>query len=282
VNRVFKVSEEREIIASEWGDNLNPLVIMLHGGGQTRHSWKGVAAKIADLGFHVIAHDLRGHGESFWDSDGDYTFDAHRDDLIKIIQKLGKKANLVGASLGGMISLSLAGHEEENKHCSGLIMVDIGMRPNDEGSDRIVEFMRSGAKGFASVEEAADAVSGYLPHRERPKDISGLKKNLRLKEDGRYYWHWDPLFLTDRTGMGEVREERFKQLENSAKRITVPTLLVQGALSDILTNKEKEEFLNAVPHAKFAEIQQATHMVVGDKNDIFAEAIVDFLSEHIE
>ena len=188
----------------------------------------------------------------------------------------------MGASLGGMISLSLAGHEEESKHCSGLIMVDIGMRPNDEGSDRIVEFMRSGAKGFASVEEAADAVSGYLPHRERPKDISGLKKNLRLKADGRYYWHWDPLFLTDRTGMGEVREERFKQLENSAKRITVPTLLVQGALSDILTNKEKEEFLNAVPHAKFAEIQQATHMVVGDKNDIFAEAIVDFLSEHIE
>ena len=282
MNRVFKVSEEREIIASEWGDNLNPLVIMLHGGGQTRHSWKGVAAKIANLGFHVIAHDLRGHGESFWDSDGDYTFDAHRDDLVKIIQQLGKKANLVGASLGGMISLSLAGHEEESKHCSGLIMVDIGMRPNDEGSDRIVEFMRSGAKGFASVEEAADAVSGYLPHRERPKDISGLKKNLRLKEDGRYYWHWDPLFLTDRTGMGEVREERFKQLENSAKRITVPTLLVQGALSDILTNKEKEEFLNAVPHAKFAEIQQATHMVVGDKNDIFAEAIVDFLSEHIE
>ena len=282
MNRVFKVSEDREIIASEWGDNVNPLVIMLHGGGQTRHSWKGVAAKIANLGFHVIAHDLRGHGESFWDSDGDYTFDAHRDDLVKIIQQLGKKANLVGASLGGMISLSLAGHEEESKHCSGLIMVDIGMRPNDEGSDRIVEFMRSGAKGFASVEEAADAVSGYLPHRERPKDISGLKKNLRLKEDGRYYWHWDPLFLTDRTGMGEVREERFRQLENSAKRITVPTLLVQGALSDILTNKEKEEFLNAVPHAKFAEIQQATHMVVGDKNDIFAEAIVDFLSEHIE
>ena len=282
MNRVFKVSEDREIIASEWGDSVNPLVIMLHGGGQTRHSWKGVAAKIANLGFHVIAHDLRGHGESFWDSDGDYTFDAHRDDLVKIIQQLGKKANLVGASLGGMISLSLAGHEEESKHCSGLIMVDIGMRPNDEGSDRIVEFMRSGAKGFASVEEAADAVSGYLPHRERPKDISGLKKNLRLKEDGRYYWHWDPLFLTDRTGMGEVREERFRQLENSAKRIAVPTLLVQGALSDILTNKEKEEFLNAVPHAKFAEIQQATHMVVGDKNDIFAEAIVDFLSEHIE
>jgi len=282
VNRVFKVSEDREIIASEWGDNMNPLVIMLHGGGQTRHSWKGVAAKIANLGFHVIAHDLRGHGESFWDRDGDYTFDAHRDDLVKIIQQLGKKANLVGASLGGMISLSLAGHVEESKHCSGLIMVDIGMRPNDEGSDRIVEFMRSGAKGFASVEEAADAVSGYLPHRERPKDISGLKKNLRLKEDGRYYWHWDPLFLTDRTGMGEVREERFKQLENSAKRITVPTLLVQGALSDILTNKEKEEFLNAVPHSKFAEIKQATHMVVGDKNDIFAESIVDFLSEHIE
>ena len=281
MNKVFKVSNGREIVASEWGDNDNPLVIMLHGGGQTRHSWKGVAAKISDLGFYVIAHDLRGHGESFWDKNGDYTFDAHRDDLIRIIQQLGKKANLVGASLGGMVSLSLAGHREESRYCSGLIMVDIGMRPNDEGSDRIVEFMRSGAKGFASIEEAADAVSGYLPHRKRPKDISGLKKNLRFKEDGRYYWHWDPLFLTDRTGMGEVREERFKQLDNSAKRIQVPTLLVQGALRDILTNKEKAEFLNAVPHARFAEIEQATHMVVGDKNDIFAEAIVDFLSEHI-
>ena len=92
-----------------------------------------------------------------------------------------------------MISLSLAGHEEESKHCSGLIMVDIGMRPNDEGSDRIVEFMRSGAKGFASVEEAADAVSGYLPTEKDPK-IYLDSKNLRLKEDGRYYWHWDPLF----------------------------------------------------------------------------------------
>ena len=140
-----------------------------------------------------------------------------------------------------------------------------------------------GARADAAVlEEAADAVSGYLPHRERPKDVSGLKKNLRLKDDGRYYWHWDPLFLTDRTGMGEVREERFIQLENSAKRITVPTLLVQGALSDILTDKEKDEFLNTVSHARFAEIQQATHMVVGDKNDIFAEAIVDFLSNQIE
>ena len=120
-------------------------------------------------------------------------------------------------------------------------MVDIGMRPNDEGSDRIVEFMRSGAKGFASVEEAADAVSGYLPHRERPKDISGLKKSTTQRRRS-LLLALGSSFLTDRTGMGEVREERFRQLENSAKRITVPTLLVQGALSDILTNKEKRNF----------------------------------------
>lgn len=282
MEKIYNLSNNRKIAATEWGDIKDPMVIMLHGGGQTRHSWKGSASIIAGLGFHVITYDLRGHGESFWDKNGDYTFNSHKDDLIEIIEQNNKKANLVGASLGGMISLSLAGHEKDKDRCASLTMVDIGIRPNDKGSERIIDFMRSGLNGFSSVEEAADAVSSYLPNRQRPKDTSGLKKNLRLGKDKRYYWHWDPLFLADKGGQikeRKEREERFKQLEHSAERVTAPALLVQGALSDILTDEEKERFIATIPHSKFAKIDDATHMVVGDKNDIFAKVIAKFLGE---
>ena len=117
MDKIYKITKNKKIVATEWGDVKNPMVIMLHGGGQTRHSWKGSASKIANLGFHVIAYDLRGHGESFWDENGDYTFNSHKDDLIEIIKQNNKKANLVGASLGGMVSLSLAGHEKDKNFC---------------------------------------------------------------------------------------------------------------------------------------------------------------------
>tara|TARA_X000000368_G_scaffold34398_1_gene25194 strand:- start:2383 stop:3240 length:858 start_codon:yes stop_codon:yes gene_type:complete len=284
MDKIYNLTNNRKIAATEWGDLKDPMVIMLHGGGQTRHSWKGSAFKIANLGFHVITYDLRGHGESFWDENGDYSFNSHKGDLIEIIEQNNKKANLVGASLGGMISLSLAGHKQDKEHCASLTMVDIGIRPNDKGSERIIGFMRSGIKGFSTIEEAADAVSAYLPNRKRPKDTSGLEKNLRLGDDKRYYWHWDPLFLADKGGNikeREEREERFKQLEYSAQRVKAPTLLVQGALSDILTDEEKEHFVMTIPHSQFAKIDDATHMVVGDKNDIFAESIAKFLGDSI-
>ena len=165
------------------------------------------------------------------------------------------------------------------------VLIDLDFRyPVDKGSERIISFMRSGIKGFSTIEEAADAVSAYLPNRKRPKDTSGLEKNLRLGDDKRYYWHWDPLFLADKGGNikeREEREERFKQLEYSAQRVKAPTLLVQGALSDILTDEEKEHFVMTIPHSQFAKIDDATHMVVGDKNDIFAESIAKFLGDNI-
>ena len=87
MDKIYNITKSKKIAATEWGDVKNPMVIMLHGGGQTRHSWKGSASKIANLGFHVIAYDLRGHGESFWDENGDYTFNSHKDDLIEIIKQ---------------------------------------------------------------------------------------------------------------------------------------------------------------------------------------------------
>ena len=271
----FTGKDKLNIIADIWGQSDNPLVVLLHGGGQTRHAWGNSGKILSSAGFHVVAMDLRGHGDSDWHPDGDYSIDSHKQDLINVLRTLGKPASLVGASLGGMISLSLAGDKENSEFCSSLVMVDIGLYPDPQGATRIVNWMKSSEKGFESIEEAAEAVAGYLPHRKRPRNVRGLKKNLRKKDDGRYYWHWDPRFLVGR------KESEYDNLEdiqrNVAKRVTAPTLLIRGALSDVVTERNVNDFLASIPHAEFKEIRKAAHMVAGDRNDIFAEEAIKFL-----
>ena len=186
----FKVSSGLNIAASSWGLESDPLVVLLHGGGQTRHAWGETGEKLSKSGFHVLALDLRGHGDSDWHPDGEYGVDNYKKDIVSILRELKKPAAFLGASLGGMTSLSIAGDQELKEMCWALVMVDIGLYPNLEGSQEIVDFMHSGSDGFESVEAAAKSVSNYLPHRKRPRDTRGLEKNLRLKDDGRYYWHW--------------------------------------------------------------------------------------------
>ena len=272
----FKGHEDIKIAADVWGSNNQELVILLHGGGQTRHAWGETGKKLAEAGYHSVALDLRGHGDSEWHADGDYSIRAYKDDLVSIINEIGKPARLVGASLGGMASLLLAGDEINSDLCTALIMVDIGIYPDPVGSDRIVSFMLSGEGGFNSLEDVAKSISDYLPHRKKPKDLEGLKKNLRLKDDGRYYWHWDPRFIRRRPG-SQDREGYFDLQLKAAEKVTIPTLLIRGALSDVVTMEDVDYFLSVISHAKFVEIEKAAHMIAGDRNDIFAEEAIKFL-----
>tara|TARA_B100001079_G_scaffold43878_2_gene35142 strand:- start:5472 stop:6305 length:834 start_codon:yes stop_codon:yes gene_type:complete len=272
----FKGHQDIKIAADVWGSNNQELVILLHGGGQTRHAWGDTGKKLAEAGYHSVALDLRGHGDSEWHADGDYSIRAYKDDLVSIINEIGKPARLVGASLGGMASLLLAGDEINSDLCTALIMVDIGIYPDPVGSDRIVSFMLSGEGGFNSLEDVAKSISDYLPHRKKPKDLEGLKKNLRLKDDGRYYWHWDPRFIRRRPG-SQDREGHFDLQLKAAEKVTIPTLLIRGALSDVVTMEDVDYFLSVISHAKFVEIEKAAHMIAGDRNDIFAEEAIKFL-----
>ncbi|MBV8980885.1 MAG: alpha/beta hydrolase [Acidimicrobiia bacterium] len=265
------------------GDEGAPSVVFFHGGGQTRHAWGTSLDVLAQEGWRAYSVDLRGHGESEWSPEGDYTLDGFLSDVQAIARSLGDQPVLVGASLGGIASLAAVGESPE-PIARALVLVDVAPRIDRAGADRIGEFMMAHIDGFASLEEVADAVAAYNPHRPRPTDLSGLKKNVR-ERDGRWYWHWDPAFMVGRFGSPDetrtsvIQPER---LERAAKTLTIPTLLVRGRMSDLLTDDGSREFLEVVPHARFVEVGGAGHMVAGDRNDLFNDAIVEFLRDIAE
>jgi pimeloyl-ACP methyl ester carboxylesterase len=186
---------------------------------------------------------------------------------------------LVGASLGGVAAMIAEGGSDRVVS-SGLVIVDITTRSNPEGLQRIHDFMSSGLEGFATLEDAAEAIASYTPNRKKRVNPAGLMKVLRQKPDGRWYWHWDPKFIA--RGRQEVPREDFQQLFDAAlHNIRVPTLLVRGLLSDIVTEEGVQEFLQAIPGSKLVDVGDAAHMVAGDQNDAFSNAVVEFLEQDV-
>src|SRR3954467_2634323 len=273
------------LVADVYGDTGQP-VLLLHGGGQTRHAWRHTAQHLARAGATAYALDQRGHGDSEWVADGHYAFSDYADDAAAVARTLGERTGrhpiAIGASLGGISSLLAEGVAERagtGPLFSAVVLVDITPRVNRDGVAKIQGFMRERAsEGFATIADAADAVSAYLPHRPRPRSHEGLKKNLRLHPDGRWRWHWDPRFLEGNRRIGAGSHEVEHALVEAAKTVTIPTLLVRGASSELVQEEHAKDFLKLVPHASYVDVSGARHMVAGDRNDQFANAIEDFLS----
>lgn len=260
------------IAGDSWGEANGPLVLLQHGGGQTRHAWKGAGERLGAAGYCAVAFDARGHGDSGWSPDGDYSQDIMVKDLVQVVAALGnRRAVLVGASMGGGISLVAAG--EDHVDATALVLVDVAPRIEPEGVGRIQEFMHQRPEGFDSLDEVADAIARYQPHRKRPKNLAGLAKNVRLGANGKYHWHWDPRFRPARHDLAKRRD----RLEACAGKLRLPTLLVRGGLSDVLSEEGAAEFRKSCPHAEYVNVGSAGHMVAGDRNDIFGNAVVEFL-----
>lgn len=266
------------LVADAWGDPAQAPVVFLHGGGQTRHAWGGAARSLAERGWYALSLDLRGHGESDWAPDGDYQISSFAADVCAVGDFLGQAPALVGASLGGMSAMLAIGEASRPEEvASAAVFVDVVPRLEPEGVERIGGFMLAHIEhGFATLEEAAAVVQAYTPERTREVNLEGLKKNLRLGEDGRWRWHWDPNFMSMR---GEGRGIEPDRLDDAVRRISVPTLLVRGRMSDMVSTEGVAEFLAAVPHARFVDVSDAGHMVAGDRNDVFSDAVVTFLDE---
>jgi len=265
------------LAADDAGNREGMPVIFAHGGGQTRASWGAAVTAVGAAGYYAVSIDLRGHGDSDWSQTGDYSIAGFVGDLRSVATSLGRPAIFIGASLGGLASLVTVA-EMGSSATKGLVLVDVAPRIEAEGSARILAFMTGNPEGFASVDEAADAVSAYVPHRPRPKDNRGLMKNLRLGEDGRYRWHWDPRLLGGTQSFNPLGSRDF--LDNAARSIRVPTLLLRGQQSAVVSLEGVKHFLSLVPDAEFVDIPGADHMIAGDRNDAFNSAIIAFLTRH--
>ncbi len=289
------------LAADSFGDPGSHVVLMLHGGGQTRHAWRATAASLADAGWCAITVDLRGHGESAHPRPAAYAPEDFADDIRALIEQttvLGAAAVpamsagaatasddrpaampaafterpiVIGASLGGIAAL-LALVESPAAPAAGLVLVDVAHRFQPRGGGRVVSFMEQHPDGFADLSEAGDAVAAYLPKRPRPRDTSGLRHNLRRNGE-RWVWHWDPEVLTQARAIMEDPSELSARLTDATAHLRQPCLLVRGVESDVLSAAIAREFVELAPCATLAEVPRAGHMVAGDNNDAFAAAI---------
>jgi len=250
-----------------------PTILMLHGGGQNRFSWKNTGQVLADRGFHVVALDARGHGDSDRAPGGQYSVHALARDVAAVLEQIGRPVAIIGASMGGLTGI-VAAHRAGGQSVSKLVLVDVVPRYEHEGTERIRDFMTRHVHGFDTLEQAADAIAAYLPHRQRPRNLDGLQKNLRQRE-GRWHWHWDPAFVTS---AGDEPFVDAEELERLTTELQIPILLVRGKLSDVVSPEGVERFLSAVPHAEFVELSDAGHTAAGDDNDAFSEAVVAFVT----
>jgi pimeloyl-ACP methyl ester carboxylesterase len=265
------------LVADAGGSPMAPPVVLLHGGGQTRHSWGKAQQELIGHGYRVLSVDARGHGESDWVEGGDYSLDSQVDDVVAIAMAVGGRPALVGASMGGVTSLIACGANASL--ASALVLVDVTPRLEAEGIDQIERFMGANPDGFDSIDSAGDAVAAYYPMRPRPANLDGLRKNLRLRENGRWYWHWDPAMF------GGDRESKISGMRESmlaaAEKVRIPTLLVRGAQSEMVSLAGVAELRAHLPHLEFVDIAGAGHMIAGDRNDAFNGAVSDFLRRHL-
>jgi pimeloyl-ACP methyl ester carboxylesterase len=281
MSRTFEGAEGNRLVASEIGTD-DRCILLLHGGGQTRHAWSRTARRLAEAEWRAIAIDQRGHGDSAWSEGGAYAAADYGADAAavarRIAQEHGAKPVVIGASLGGIAALTALADAGEPPFW-GLVLVDVVPRMDPVGVAHVQGFMRAKAQeGFGSVEEAAAAVAAYLPHRPKPASLNGLKKNLRHHADGRWRWHWDPRFLDGPRSINTDWEEAEDRLEAAVRSLRIPALLVRGGSSELVAPEAAEAFVTLAPDADYVDVEEARHMVAGDRNDVFCDAILAFLA----
>lgn len=273
------LAEDFHIVGERWRPATDTArsVVLAHGGGQTRHAWDRTAPTLAERGWEVVAYDMRGHGESAWHPHGHYEVDLLANDLVAVAAACtAPRPVLVGASVSGIAALLAATGEAGAARFGGIVLVDVAPTIDAGGVEKILGFMNAALdEGFADVEEAARAIAAYLPNRPPPRDLSGLAKNLRRHADGRLRWHWDPRFVRGPRWAG-VQQHRPRLLA-AAEALRIPTLMLRGRRSDLVTDAAVAEFLAHVPQARFRDVTDADHMIAGDRNDRFNACLLEFM-----
>jgi pimeloyl-ACP methyl ester carboxylesterase len=264
-----------KLMADVWHGHRNLIILFIPGAGQTRRAWRRTAGGMAGQGYGVVSLDLRGHGESGWARDADYSIDAFVGDVRAVAAALPAPPVLVGASIGGIAALIAVGEATEPV-AHAVVLVDVAPNMSEQGLDRIRAFMAAGTHGFETVDDAAQAIARYLPNRARARaDQRGLAHYMRLAADGRYYWHWDPAFHA--SSKQRAAAGMLARMDTAARSVRIPTLLITGARSEVVSSEAALDLKRLIPGAQSVEIANAGHMVAGDENEVFDAAVVRFV-----
>lgn len=270
----FTGSNGLKLAADLFGPEDGTPVLLIGGMGQTRHSWRRAAQRIADGGRRAITLDFRGHGESDRSPDGDYGYLRQVDDIVAIRRAIGRPMVLVGNSLGGKIGLAAAATGEPGT-AAALVMVDAVPRSRKEGITNIARSMQMSSGGFASPEEAAMQLAAERGEPATPAAADRLRRNMRQDVSGRWHWHWDNAYFDPRQRIGTGPGSDY--LESIAPQVTVPTLLAWCELSEVVDADGVAALRALIPQLEVEIIPGARHMIVGDQNDVFADALMAFL-----
>lgn len=277
----YVIIDDRQFHYLEWGRSSAPPVVCLHGGGQTPYMFEELGASLRDR-YHVLAPALPNHGDSDQLPPGTpWGRVALADAIVPVLDEFGiERAAFVGASLGGLTSISLGARYPDRM--AALALIDIGHKVEADGVRKIIEFMRA-HDSFASLEEAAEFISSYLPYRKsfRPESLT---RNLRQRPDGRWIW---------KHGMG--RRWRRREVEDPEQPVDVsvvvegvdddvralrcPTLVLRGGASDVLSGDTAEELVSLLADGRLAVVEKAGHLAAGDNPHSTTNLISGFLAE---
>lgn len=273
----FALIDGRQVHYLEWGHAGAPVVVCLHGGGQTAYMYEELGDALRRRS-HVLAPDLPSHGDS--DAIEGFGPVAIADTIPAFLAEFGvARAAFVGASLGGIVSVHVAADHPDA--VAAIALIDVGHRLEPEGVRRIVDFMTR-HESFGSLDEAASEIARYLPQRRGVRPES-LNRNLRQRADGRWVW---------KHGLGRRFRESPDEphpadnldvfldgLEPKAASLSCPVLVLRGAQSDVLSGEGAEAVSALIPGARLETVERAGHLAAGDNPHSTVGLITDFLAE---
>jgi len=270
----------------DWGNEGAPPMLLVHGGRDHCRNWDWVAEAFRDE-YHIIAPDLRGHGDSQWSMGGSYTMPEYAYDIAHLVdQKNMAPVTILSHSLGGMISLQYAGLYPdkvksiiaiEGLGVSPLIMAKSAGKSINEKligwADELRKVSGRTPRSYASLEDAFKRMQDENPHlsedQARHLTVHGANQN----EDGTYSWKFDNYVRIFRP-YGLSPEE----IRHLWSRITCPTLLIRGTESWASDPIEDGRF-NSFQNANVASIDGAGHWAHHDRLDVFLDLVRSHLAK---
>lgn len=258
----------------EWGDPEAPPLLLIHGGNQSAHSWDLVNLHWADR-YHIFAYDQRGHGDSEWARDADYSVPTLTQDALAFIRQLGlERPIIIGHSLGGLVTLTLTLQQPSLPRA--LVIVDTGPEIAQQGAQTVRNFMVANAE-FESVEEFVERVRAYDPFRSREHIERTVRYNLLRRADGKYVAKSDRL-LHDADYMRRVPIGEHSLTLEAVLAIPCPVLVLRGEQSPVLEPAAAERFAAALPQGRLVTVANCGHNVHTQNTPGFLEAAEPFLA----